>query len=213
MWYWIKTPGIVKWMFRNVIWDVSTTSKTVYLTFDDGPTPEITEWTMLQLRMYNVKATFFCVGKNIEAQPLLFEKLLAEGHTVGNHTYNHVNGWKTKDENYLENVEIAARLGLDSRYKNSKLQNLFRPPYGKITFSQARKLRKLGYKIIMWDVLSADFDVSITAEKCLKNITSNLANGSVIVFHDSKKAFRNLEYVLPKTLEFLKTHGYKCEVF
>jgi peptidoglycan/xylan/chitin deacetylase (PgdA/CDA1 family) len=200
MWYWIKTNSIIKWIFPNYIWDIPNRNA-VYLTFDDGPTPQVTEWVLELLKKYNAKATFFCIGENIKKHPEIFRKISSEGHQVGNHTYNHLNGWQTSDEKYLENVALCQS---EIYNQESKFFDLFRPPYGKITPSQSRKLRKLGYKIIMWDVLSADFDIMISKEKCLKNVLNNIQSGSIIVFHDSEKAFQNLEYALPRVLETLK---------
>ncbi len=200
MLYWIKTNRIIKWIFPNYIWDISN-DKSVYLTFDDGPTPIITEWVLMQLKKYNVKATFFCIGDNIQKFPRIFNQIISEGHSIGNHTNNHLDGWKTTDKVYLANVNTCQ---LQITTRNSQICNLFRPPYGKITPSQSRQLRKLGYKIIMWDVLSADFDTSISKEQCLQNVLKNIQTGSIIVFHDSTKAFERLEYVLPKVLEFLQ---------
>jgi peptidoglycan-N-acetylglucosamine deacetylase len=202
--YWTKTNWFIKKFFSNYVWDIPNDSNKVYLTFDDGPTPKITEWVLEELQKYNAKATFFCIGKNIEKHPEIFKKLIDNGHSVGNHTCNHENGWKTLTADYIKSVQ------------NSQLptpnSQLFRPPYGKIKPSQSRKLRQLGYKIIMWDVLSGDFDQSITPEKCLENTISNVTSGSVIVFHDSEKAFPNLEYALPKTLKFLTENGFVCDV-
>jgi peptidoglycan-N-acetylglucosamine deacetylase len=203
--YWIKTNWVIKKLFSKYIWEIPNKDKIVYLTFDDGPTPAITEWTLEQLRIYNAKATFFCIGNNIENFPEIFNKVIDAGHNIGNHTYNHFNGWKTNTNQYLENVKLCEASILKLKSK------LFRPPYGKIKMSQATTLKKLGYRIIMWDVLSADFDQTISPERCLKNVLQNVTSGSIIVFHDSEKAFQNLEYVLPKTLEFLKQNGFKCE--
>lgn len=209
--YWIKTNWIIKKIFSNYIWDVSNTAKTVYLTFDDGPIPEVTSWVLEQLKKYNLKATFFCIGENIEKHPEIFKKVISEGHSIGNHTFNHLNGWKTSTEAYIENFrvceeEIVKTVDYNPKYK------LFRPPYGKLKTAQSKAIRKLGYKIIMWDVLSADFDTTITKEKCLDNVLSNVKPGSIIIFHDSVKAFKNLEYVLPKTLAFLKENNFNCDV-
>lgn len=199
--YWIKTNSLIKKIFPNYIWGIPNKKKAVYLTFDDGPTPEITNWTLQTLKKFDAKATFFCIGKNIEKYPEIFQKIIADGHSVGNHTFNHLNGWKTDTKDYLDNV-LSCKL---------ETSNLFRPPYGKIKLAQSIKLRQLGYKIIMWDVLSADFDQSISPEKCLQNVISNVESGSIIVFHDSQKAFHNLEYALPRTLQFLKENGYTFE--
>ncbi|MDP2162171.1 MAG: polysaccharide deacetylase family protein [Flavobacterium sp.] len=207
---WIKTNRIIKTIFSNYFWDIPNSDKKVYLTFDDGPIPEITEWVLEQLKIYNCKATFFCIGNNIEKHPEIFNKLIAEGHAVGNHTFNHVKGWNTSNKAYLKEVEQCEEEIQKNASKNLQ-SKLFRPPYGKIKPLQSRKLRKLGYKIIMWDVLSADYKKEISKEKCLENVLKNVESGSIIVFHDSIKAFRNLEYVLPKTLQFLSENGYRCE--
>ena len=208
---WIKTNPIIKNIFSNYVWTIPNDEKKVFLTFDDGPTPEITEWVVAQLKKYNFKATFFCIGNNIARHPELFNQLITEGHAIGNHTFNHVKGWNTPNKTYLKEVENC-----EEEIKKASIKHipskLFRPPYGKIKPSQSRKLRKLGYKIIMWDVLSADYKQTITKEKCLENVVKNVESGSVIVFHDSIKAFTNLEYVLPKTLQFLSENGYQCEI-
>lgn len=206
--FWIKTHWSVKKIFSNYIWDVSNTDKKVYLTFDDGPIPEVTEWVLSELKKHNAKATFFCIGDNVKKHPEVLKKVFADGHSVGNHTFNHLNGWKTATEDYIEN-SILCEKGLDNFDIKSK--KLFRPPYGKIKPSQSKVLRKLGYKIIMWDVISYDFDTIISKEQCLENVLKNVKTGSIIVFHDSKKAFANLEYVLPRTLQFLKEKGFICE--
>ena len=205
--FWIKTNYFVKKIFQNYIWDIPNHGNKVFLTFDDGPTPEITEWTLEQLKKYDAKATFFCIGNNIEKHPAIFQKIIQDSHSIGNHTFDHLKGWKTSNEKYIENVVLC-----QSQIPNSKPKtlNLFRPPYGKIKLSQSRILRKLGYNIIMWDVLSRDFDKTITQEKCLENVLKNIESGSIIVFHDSVKAEQNLKYVLPKTLAFLKEKGFVC---
>ena len=177
----------------------------IYLTFDDGPTPEITQWTLQQLKKHNAKATFFCIGDNIRKYPEIFKKVIEEGHSISNHTFNHLNGWKTSKQEYLENTKKC-----QSEIYNlqSAICTLFRPPYGKIKPSQSRELRKLGYKIIMWDIISYDFDAKISKEKCLENVLKNVKSRSIIVFHDSIKAFSNLEYTLPKVLEILNKKGF-----
>jgi peptidoglycan/xylan/chitin deacetylase (PgdA/CDA1 family) len=210
--YWIKTNFLIKKIFSNYIWDMPNTENKIYLTFDDGPTPEVTEWVLDQLDKHQAKATFFCIGKNIEAYPSIFDKTIKKGHSIGNHTFNHLNGWKTAANTYQENInsceEIISKKEFGIANLNSKI---FRPPYGKIKPQQTTKLKKAGYKIIMWDVLSADFDTSITPEKCLDNVISNIKPGSIIVFHDSVKAFKNLEYALPKTLEMINKKGFIFE--
>lgn len=206
--FWIKTHWSVKKIFSNYIWDVSNTDKKVYLTFDDGPIPEVTEWVLSELKKHNAKATFFCIGDNVKKHPEVLKKVFADGHSVGNHTFNHLNGWKTATGDYIENSILCEKV-LDDF--DSKSKKLFRPPYGKIKPSQSKVLRKLGYKIIMWDVISYDFDTTISKEQCLENVLKNVKTGSIIVFHDSKKAFANLEYVLPRTLQFLKEKGFIFE--
>ena len=200
--YFIKTPSLIKLIFNNRVWSFSSKEKTLYLTFDDGPTPEITNWTLKQLKIHNAKATFFCIGKNIVNHPEIYQNIIDCGHSIGNHTNNHLNGYKTNTSEYLKNISECEK-------KFKKKTTLFRPPYGKLKISQAKKLKKEGYKIIMWDVLSADFDTSITPEDCLKNVIRNVNNGSIIVFHDSVKAQEKLKYVLPKILEYYTYKGYR----
>lgn len=202
--YFVKTPSPLKFIFNKWIWSFSKKEKIIYLTFDDGPTPEITEWTLNELNKYNAKATFFCIGKNIKEFPTIYQKIKDSSHAIGNHTYNHLNGKKTSLNLYMDNVLFAEKLIQPST-------KLFRPPYGILTLKQSVSLRKLGYKIIMWDVLSADFDTSITAKKCLENVIKNIEDGSIIVFHDSVKASAKLKYVLPKILDFYTAKNYKFQ--
>lgn len=205
--YWIKTNQIIKKIFRHYLWEIATThEKAVYLTFDDGPAPEITDWTLNVLNQFDAKATFFCIGENIQKNPAIFQKILDAKHSIGNHTFNHLNGWKTTTHDYIENIEICHN-EIKKHHHPTKL--LFRPPYGKITSKQANILRSKGYKIIMWDVLSADFDQSISPEQCLKNVLQHVTNGSIVIFHDSLKASKNLQYVLPKVLQYLKAQDYQ----
>jgi len=207
--YFIKTPILLKLIFRNWVWSFSSKEKVLYLTFDDGPTPEITEWTLNELKKYEAKATFFCIGKNIAEHPEIFQKILEENHSVGNHTNNHLNGWKTKTSDYLQNIEESEKYFEENSKSKIKNQKLFRPPYGRLMLSQSKKIRKKGYKIIMWDVLSADFDPKISNEKCLENVIRNIQNGSVILFHDSVKASEKLKFVLPKVLEYYSYNGFE----
>jgi peptidoglycan/xylan/chitin deacetylase (PgdA/CDA1 family) len=220
--FWVKKNRFVKWIFPNYIWDIPNHDNKVYLTFDDGPIPEVTEWVLEQLKKYNAGATFFCIGNNIEKHPDIFQKVMQEGHAIGNHTFNHLKGWKTDDKTYIENVALCNNeMAEDKRQKAGKNSldseictlnsNLFRPPYGKIKPSQSRKLRSLGYKIIMWDIISYDFDEQTSNKECLENVLGHVKSGSIIVFHDSIKAEQNLRYVLPKTLKFLKEKGFTCE--
>lgn len=202
---WVKTNSIIKKIFPNYIWDIPNVENKIYLTFDDGPIPEITEWVLEELKKHHAKATFFCIGNNIEKHPTIFTKLINEGHSIGNHTFNHLNGWKTSTKEYLENLRLCEVSISNLQSANC---NLFRPPYGKIKPSQSKKIRKSGYKIIMWDVLSGDYDSSISPQKCLENVLENVRSGSIIVFHDSIKAFPNLEYTLPRVLENLSKKGF-----
>jgi peptidoglycan/xylan/chitin deacetylase (PgdA/CDA1 family) len=203
--FFIKTPSFVKRFFSSYVWSLPTSEKLVYLTFDDGPHPVVTSFVLKELKKYNAKATFFCVGKNVEEYPEIYQQILAEGHAVGNHTYDHPNGWEVSTDYYLDNVAKA------SNYISS---NLFRPPYGKIKSSQAKGITQAINKeanIIMWDVLSADFVTSINREQCLNNVLKNYDKGSIIVFHDSEKAYPNLQFALAKTLEALSANGYVFE--
>ncbi|WOD42067.1 polysaccharide deacetylase family protein [Hwangdonia lutea] len=208
----VKTPMLVKRMFPNYIWNIPTANKTIYLTFDDGPTPNITNWTLDVLKQHKAKATFFCIGNNIEKHPEIFQHVINDGHAIGNHTHNHVKGWKTKTDDYLKNVSEAEKV-IKSHFKNrkSKIENLFRPPYGQIKPKQGKQLIGLGYKIIMWDVLSFDWDKNVTPIDCLNNVISKTTNGSIIVFHDSVKASKNMQYALPKVLEYFNEKGYNFE--
>ena len=205
----IKTPLVAKRMFPNYIWDIPSTSKTIYLTFDDGPTPEITNWTLDVLNQYNAKATFFCIGKNIKNHPDIFKNILKDGHAIGNHTNNHIKGWRTSTKNYLENIDEAEKIiNLEAKKHQSKSTNLFRPPYGQIRPKQGKALSQINYKIVMWNVLSFDWDHSIPNETCLENVINNTSDGSIVVFHDSVKASNNMMYSLPKVLEHFSKKGY-----
>ncbi len=205
----VKTPIVAKRMFPNYVWDILSINKTIYLTFDDGPTPEITNWTLDVLKQYNAKATFFCIGKNVKNHPDVFQNILNDGHVVGNHTNNHIKGWRTSTKEYFENIDEAQKI-IDSEIENhqSKTVNLFRPPYGQIRPKQGKALMQLNYKIVMWDVLSFDWDHTISNETCLENVIDNTSDGSIVVFHDSIKASNNMKYTLPKTLEHFSKKGY-----
>jgi peptidoglycan-N-acetylglucosamine deacetylase len=178
--------------------------KILYLTFDDGPHPVATPFVLDQLRKYDAHATFFCIGKNVQGYPQLYSRVLMDGHRTGNHTQNHLNGWKTDDTAYLQNVRDAAQ-HIDT--------DLFRPPYGRIRFRQAALLRgaPFFYKVIMWDVLSADFDVALSAEQCADSVKRNGRPGSIVVFHDSEKAFDRLREALPAVLDHFSRLGYRFE--
>lgn len=209
--YWVKTNWLMKKIFSGFTWQFPSSEKTVYLTFDDGPIPEITDWALAILKEYNAKATFFCIGENIAKHAELYKKTQEEGHSVGNHTYNHVNGWHTSNENYLENIVLCENVMKNFSVEGNSKQKLFRPPYGKLNRNQSKWLKENGYKVIMWDILSADFDTTISPEKCAENVLKNIQPGSIIIFHDSLKASKNLKHALPQTLEYLKKNGFEMK--
>lgn len=209
--YTAKTPKLAKWLFPSLVWEFSITEKKLFLTFDDGPIPEVTPWVLEQLAKYNAKATFFCIGDNIEKHSEIFQQLLKEGHAIGNHTQQHVNGWKVSKEAYITNIQEAQK-SIENHLENSaEASKLFRPPYGKLTPQLCKRVQKLGYKIIMWDVLSGDFDKNLSPEKSLSNVVNNAEAGSIIVFHDSLKAFEKMKYALPKVLQHFHELGYTFE--
>ncbi len=193
-----KPPRIVRRLFPSVIWEFPE-SPDVFLTFDDGPTPEITPWVLEQLRRYDFKATFFCLGKNVEQYPEIFQQILDEGHAVGNHTYSHQKGWEMATGRYIEDVDLA-----DDLIRS----DLMRPPYGRIKPVQARLLSER-YNIILWSILSRDYSSLVSPRSCLKNVVKHVRPGSIVLFHDSQKAFRNLHYALPRVLSFLSENGFR----
>ena len=199
--YLIKTPGWIKKVFKNRIWDINTSENELFLSFDDGPHPEHTPFVLDMLKKYNAKATFFCIGKNVMAYPDIYQRIIEEGHTVGNHTFNHLNGSKTADAVYLDNI-LQAKQYIDSE--------LFRPPYGKISGFQVKQLLNpvYGLKTIMWTVLSGDFDQKISNEQCLQNVILNARQGSIVVFHDSEKASEKLRYALPVVMAFFSARDF-----
>ena len=206
--YFVKTPVLIRKSFPQMIWNIPSEKKKVYLTFDDGPIPEITPWVLNELKKHKAKATFFCVGENIEKHPEIFRQIISEGHSIGNHTFHHLNGWKTKNEKYFANIKACHEIISKSAiYNPQSAMKLFRPPYGRIRPSQYSFLNQQ-YSIVMWDVLSGDFDKNISKEKCLRNVLSKTRNGSIIVFHDSEKAFSRLEFVLPRVLEYFSGKGF-----
>jgi peptidoglycan-N-acetylglucosamine deacetylase len=201
MFYLVKIPKFFSWFAPSLVWKKRTTEKVLYLTFDDGPHPQHTAFVIEQLKAFNAKATFFCIGNNAVLYPDVYEQIIIEGHTIGNHTYNHISGRKTAKHIYVDDIEKASSV-IDSK--------LFRPPYGSITAAQIKALKKLDkpYEIIMYDVLSADFDHNVTEQNCLTNVIKNASKGSIVVFHDSDKAAKNLYYVLPKVLAHFADAGY-----
>jgi peptidoglycan/xylan/chitin deacetylase (PgdA/CDA1 family) len=204
MFYLVKTPWWLKKLYRDCEWDLPVKGQNVYLTFDDGPDPEVTTFVLDELKRNNIKATFFCIGKNVVQYPEVYARILKEGHAVGNHTNNHVKGSKVSSADYMEEVKCA------QKYIDSKL---FRPPYGRITKFQRRLIGEngMGYKIIMWNILSGDFDVNLSKEEVLLNVIRNMYPGAVVVFHDSQKAKEKIFDVLPKLLNFLKGAGYSFD--
>jgi len=204
MFYLINTPWWVKqWLYPGYLWSMPPDQKKIYLSFDDGPHPAATPLVLDILQQYHAKASFFCIGKNVAAHPDIYARILNEGHVTGNHSFDHLNGWKTADDVYLDNIKKAA-VYIDS--------SLFRPPYGRITRFQGQLLKeKMRARIVMWSVLSADFDTRITPEKCWKNVKGATRNGSIVVFHDSEKAMPRMEYALRQTLEWFSKKGFAFE--
>jgi len=204
MFYFVKTPGWLKWLYKQCTWSIPVEDKTIFLSFDDGPHPEITPFVLDELKRYNAKASFFCIGKNVLAYPEVYKRIIEEGHTVGNHSFNHLNGWKTDDAVYLDDI-AAAKKYIDS--------NLYRPPYGRITKFQLKQLSQARFhlKTVMWTVLSGDFDKGITAQKCLENVLRKSRAGSIVVFHDSEKAAERMRYALKGALEHFTNQGYRFD--
>jgi peptidoglycan/xylan/chitin deacetylase (PgdA/CDA1 family) len=202
--------NISRWgrvFYPSLLWKVIPPEKTIYLTFDDGPIPEVTPWVLSLLKKFNAKATFFCIGDNINKNPDIFNMIVSEGHSIGNHTFNHLNGWKTSAKNYIENIALAEEI----LYKDTPVkatQKLFRPPYGRITPGQIKTLQKKNYQIVMWDVISCDYNTNISGEECFNNVVEQAGSGSIVVFHDSLKASENLKMVLPEVLTYYQERGY-----
>jgi len=200
--YLVKSPFFYRWLFGNkLIWRIPVTEKILFLTFDDGPVPETTPDIISILGRYGIKATFFCVGENVKKHPAEFECLLSAGHAIGCHTFNHLKGWDYSTTDYVENVKKC------SQYFQT---SLFRPPYGRIKSSQIEALRQ-EYNIIMWSVLTGDFDRNTTPEQCLQNSIRYTKAGSIVVFHDNIKAKNNLQFALPKFIEHFLAQGYRFE--
>ncbi len=195
--YPVKTPAILTKMYPSLTWFKNRGEKTIYLTFDDGPSPGITNWVLDMLKKHKAKACFFLIGDKIQKYPDTFDLILQHDQQIGNHTYNHLNGWRTVTKDYITNFNKCAEL-MDTP--------LFRPPYGRIKASQIKALKD--QKIIMWDVLSGDFDPKLSKEDCLLNLINNVENGSIIVMHDSEKAKEKVLYVLPRFLAWAEEKGF-----
>jgi peptidoglycan/xylan/chitin deacetylase (PgdA/CDA1 family) len=197
--YRVRPPYLLKKLYARGIWRKNAAEKKIYLTFDDGPVPIVTPWVLDVLKAAAVEATFFCVGENVQKHPEIYQRILDEKHAVGNHTHSHINGWKTALPEYMANVEKCAE------YIRT---DLFRPPYGRIRKDQQRRL-EMQYSIVMWDLLSGDYDQQTTPEQCLQNVLTRVRNGSIIVFHDSLKAQQNMQYALPRFIEDAKANGFE----
>jgi peptidoglycan-N-acetylglucosamine deacetylase len=204
MFYLVKTPVWIQKIFPKMIWSMNKNEKKIFLTFDDGPHPLHTLFVLDELKKYNAKATFFCIGKNVLLNPDVYKRIIDDGHSVGNHSYSHLDGKKSKDEEYINDVLEATKY-IDS--------NLFRPPYGSIKKFQIKVLSEMEnpFKIIMWTVLSGDFDIKITKEKCLQNVLLKTSGGSIVVFHDSEKAAEKMKYALPIVLKNFYEKGFSFE--
>ena len=205
--YVVKTPKLLKWVFKSKIWNIKTSEKEVFLTFDDGPTPRVTDFVLDQLEKHQAKASFFCVGKNVCEHPQIMERIQKYGHTIANHTYNHYHCYKHSLADYLHNIALTENL---FRQLSINSKKLFRPPYGRISPKATRAIQRQGYNIIMWDILSADFDLKNSAAKCTKNVIENIKPGSIVVFHDSVKSYPILKETLPRVLSHLNENGYQC---
>jgi peptidoglycan-N-acetylglucosamine deacetylase len=200
MFYAVRIPSWFSKFNGSLVWKIPTKEKILYLTFDDGPHETATPFVLDELKEYNAKATFFCLGKNVQSHPEIYQRILNEGHSTGNHTFNHLNAWHVKNEEYFNDIKRAEKL-IQSK--------LFRPPYGRIYPRLSKTLRtQFGYKIIMWHVLSGDFDESIAPEKCLSNVLDKAQQGSIIVFHDSSKAWKCLQFALPAVLKSFTEKGF-----
>ena len=200
----VKTPILLMKLFPELIWRFKGKEQVennyIYLTFDDGPTPGVTSWVLDTLRQYEAKGTFFCLGKNVEKHPDIYQQIIEEGHAVGNHTYSHLKGWQMDNTEYFNDIELAG---------NFISSSLFRPPYGRFKTSQIKHLSE-NYQIVMWDVLSQDYSTTISPDKVLTNVLENVREGSIVVFHDSIKAEPNLTYVLPRVLDsFSGTYEFR----
>lgn len=200
-----RVPKILRKALPEGLWEleVETSNPSVYLTFDDGPHPEITPFVLEELNKYNAKATFFCLGKNVKSNPEVFQQIINGGHAIGNHTYDHPNSYKVDATTYLVSVAQA------NQFIPS---NLFRPPYGRLSRKAGKLLKEEGFKIVYWSLLSGDFDIKLSPQKCLEQLIFNVKPGDIIVFHDSEKAFPRLSFVLPRLLQFLEDKQWAAKV-
>lgn len=201
-----RTPFFLPFIYPGLLWRERTDRKELYLTFDDGPIDGPTEFVLETLEQFSAKATFFCIGDNIRKHPEVFRKITVAGHSIGNHTYNHLNGWKTQTHRYIDNVRLCDEQLTAGGYTSTSERKLLRPPYGKITFGQIRSLSR--YKIVMWDVLTKDYDQSYAPDFLLKKAIALSRPGSIVVFHDSLKAEKNLRHILPAYLRHFTDHGF-----
>lgn len=197
----MRTSDLLQSIYRSLIWRIPSERKVIYLTFDDGPIPDVTPYVLEQLKTWNARATFFCIGNNVQKHREVYDAIIHAGHCVGNHTQNHLNGWNTHDRIYYKDILECKEL---------VASKIFRPPYGKIKFSQIKLLRKK-FRIVMWDVLSKDYDSALSGEECYQRVVRQTRPGSIIVFHDSEKAKERLYYSLPKTLKYFSEQGYVFE--
>ncbi|RDC63329.1 polysaccharide deacetylase family protein [Adhaeribacter pallidiroseus] len=204
-----KTPALLRYLFPDYTWRKPNTEKNIYLTFDDGPIPVVTEFVLKQLADFQAKAIFFCVGENISRFPEIAQLIVRQGHYLGNHTHNHLRGWATPTETYVQNIALCQEQ-IDQIQENTSVK-LFRPPYGRIKQKQFLKIKST-YRVIMWDILTYDFDITLAPEKILQQALKKTTSGSVVVFHDSVKAFPNLQYVLPRYLHYFAEQGYSFKV-
>lgn len=195
----IQPKPVFRKLYPKAIWKIPTEEKEIYLTFDDGPIPGLTDWVLDELNNYNAKATFFCVGANILKNKSVFDRIVNEGHTIANHTMHHVKGFKNNVADYISEVDACETI---------TASNLFRPPYGQLRRSQYKALLNKGYKIVLWDVISYDYE-NINPEKCLMNVLNHTTKGSIVLFHDNIKAEKNLRFVLPLFLKHFANLHYK----
>lgn len=202
-----RTPRIIKWYYANLYWQTPPSEKVIYLTFDDGPTPEVTEYVLEELLNWKAKATFFCLGMNITKNESILLKLKEHGHSIGNHTFSHLSGWESKVNTYLADIKKCA-VELNKTLSNNS--NLFRPPYGRINKSQISEINKK-YKIVLWNYLTGDFDSHLSNTKCFERAKKNIKNGDVVVLHDNLKSFETIQYVLPRLLAHFSNLGYRFE--